>query len=137
MADYNVVTKEKYQKMKAELHSPADDTKVMKKYGFSRSTVRKVRNTKDWDAYCEITFRYHGHPKRSGKVMDQQVNYANSELLQPKVVMPYMAEEQMIIGRQDSNKKESLQAILLIVILVALVAYIAILPFLTGAWSLK
>ena len=46
------ITEEKYLKIKAELKSPADDKRAMKKYGLGASTVRRIRNTRNFYQYC-------------------------------------------------------------------------------------
>ena len=122
------MTKDIYNKMKAELKSPADDQRVSKKYDFGHSTVRMVRNTKSWDEYCECRWRYHGHPKRTASV--KKVQKVDREFI-PTGTLSFEAEP------IKEDKQENILAILLVGFIIALVAYIAILPFLTGAWSLK
>lgn len=127
MARKDVVTREIYEKMKAELHSAADDQKVMQKYGYSATVVRKTRNTSDYDEYCARTFRYHGNPRRNGGVTAPQQRVT---AYKPMAHPVYLENEW--VNREA--RKENLLAILLIVVLVVLVAYIAILPWLVGAW---
>lgn len=63
MGVYNRITEEKYNQLKQVLKSPADDAEVKKKYQVGRTTCQNVRNTKNYQEYCERVFRFHGHPK--------------------------------------------------------------------------
>ena len=45
------ITEEKYLKIKSEIKSPADDKRIMKKYGIGASTVRRIRNTRNFYQY--------------------------------------------------------------------------------------
>lgn len=51
----NKITQSRYNKAKAELKSPKDDARVSKKYGFSRTTARKIRNTDNFYEYSSTT----------------------------------------------------------------------------------
>ena len=67
MGSHNRITREKYNKIKQACNAPADDAKVMQKFGISQTTCRQIRNTEDYQEYCERVFRYHGHPVRRSR----------------------------------------------------------------------
>lgn len=52
MGIHNRITEKRYNAAKAELKTPKDDKRVMKKYGFGESTARKIRNTDSYYEYC-------------------------------------------------------------------------------------
>lgn len=68
MGLHNRITRERYKKIKTCLKKPEDDIKAVEVYGISYTTARQIRNTKDYDEYCERVFRYHGHPKRKQNI---------------------------------------------------------------------
>lgn len=45
MGMHNRITEKRYNAAKAELKSPKDDKRVMRKYGFGATTARNIRNT--------------------------------------------------------------------------------------------
>lgn len=47
----NQITAERYNKIKSELKSPADDQKVADKFGVGISTAQRIRTSKDFEAY--------------------------------------------------------------------------------------
>lgn len=47
----NQITAERYNKIKSELKSPADDQKVADKFGIGISTARRIRTSKDFVTY--------------------------------------------------------------------------------------
>lgn len=63
MGAHNRITEEKYKEIKKDCKLPSDDIFVMEKHKVSQTTVRYVRNTANYQEYCERVFRYHGHPK--------------------------------------------------------------------------
>lgn len=52
MGIHNRITEKRYNAAKAELKTPKDDQRVMKKYGFGEATARKIRNTDNYYEYC-------------------------------------------------------------------------------------
>lgn len=52
MGIHNRITEKRYNAAKAELKTPKDDKRVMKKYGFGETTARKIRNTDNYYEYC-------------------------------------------------------------------------------------
>ena len=51
MGVHNKITRERYEKIKAECKSPKDDCKVIEKYKISQTTARYIRNSKDYRHY--------------------------------------------------------------------------------------
>lgn len=47
----NRITPELYAEIKAKLHNPADDLKVMKEYGIGKTSAQSIRNTKNYEEY--------------------------------------------------------------------------------------
>lgn len=64
-ANKNSMTKQLYAEIKPQLKTPKDDEKVMKKYHYGKSTVQKIRNTKDWHDYEARTHRFGGYPRKN------------------------------------------------------------------------
>lgn len=64
MGVHNRISENKYNAMKRVTRVPADDHRTMKLFGVGASTCRNVRNTENYQEYCERVFRYHGHPNR-------------------------------------------------------------------------
>lgn len=60
------ITKERYDEIKKHLKVPADDAGVMAKFDIGKTTTRYIRNTKDYQEYCEKVFRFHGNPRKRG-----------------------------------------------------------------------
>lgn len=74
MATYNKIDQTRYLEIKAEIeklkaHSYdklADlDKTVADTCGVGTTTARNVRNTPDFQAYCERVFRYNGNPRKT------------------------------------------------------------------------
>lgn len=65
MGVHNRISETKYQQIKKMLKTPADDPKAMKTFGICAATARNIRNTADYQKYCERVFRYHGDPNRA------------------------------------------------------------------------
>lgn len=63
MGVHNRITKQKYNSMKKYLKKPSDDPTVAEKFGVGLTTCRNVRRTKDYNAYLERVFRFHGNPR--------------------------------------------------------------------------
>lgn len=51
MGMHNRITEKRYNAAKAELKTPKDDKRVMKKYGFGETTARRIRNTDNYYEY--------------------------------------------------------------------------------------
>lgn len=70
----NAMTEQKYKALKADLNAALKsekyakletlDKEVTRKHGFSISTGRNVRNTKNYQEYQERVFRFHGNPAK-------------------------------------------------------------------------
>lgn len=69
MGVHNRISENKYNAMKRVTKVPADDHRTMELFGVGASTCRNVRNTENYQEYCERVFRYHGHPNRPKPVM--------------------------------------------------------------------
>lgn len=70
MGLHNRITEAKFKAIKKDCKTPFDDPLVAEAHGVSVTTARNVRNSNNYQEYCERVFRYHGHPKgRGGSVM--------------------------------------------------------------------
>lgn len=70
-ANHHKITRQKYNEFKPRLKSPGDDAKISKKSGYGVSTLRMIRNTRDYNEYLARRFRYDGYP-RKGKTLSRQ-----------------------------------------------------------------
>lgn len=68
MGVHNRISENKYNAMKRVTKTPADDKNTMRAFKVSASTCRNVRNTANYQEYCERVFRYHGYPKTKAKI---------------------------------------------------------------------
>lgn len=74
MGTHNRITKEKFAEIKGKVKEPKDDVAIAEELGVGESTVRNVRLSKDYQAYCERVFRFHGNPgKRNKRVVKPKV----------------------------------------------------------------
>lgn len=79
----NIMTEEKYKSLKEDINAALKsgkydylsklDKEVSKKHGFCESTGRNVRNTKNYQAYQERIFRFHGHPSSANSAPKKQL----------------------------------------------------------------
>lgn len=67
-ATNHAMTKQMYNQMKPYLRKPADDFLVMKRFGYSKSVVQMVRNTKDWHEYEQRLHRFGGYPRKKSAI---------------------------------------------------------------------
>lgn len=77
MGVHNRISENKYNAMKRATKSPADDANTMRAFGVGASTVRNVRNTANYQEYCERVFRYHGHPNKARTIKTPAIMVAN------------------------------------------------------------
>ena len=96
------VTKVIYDKLKKELKSPKDDSRVMKKYGLGQTTVRAIRNSISYREF-ELKTRTHKKAKHS-------------------TIYAYYAE-----NASCPKKKDSASTVILCVVALAAIAFIAML----------
>lgn len=81
------VTEEKYLKIKAELKSPADDKRIMKKYGLGASTVRRIRNTRNF-------YQYHA-TSTTGRRIRKNIEQNLAELREEREFMNYKEDSSL------------------------------------------
>lgn len=63
MGLHNRITEERFKAIKKDCSTPFDDPFVAEKHDVGLTTVRNIRNSTNYQEYCERVFRYHGHPK--------------------------------------------------------------------------
>lgn len=63
------VTREIYEKIKKYINdnglTAKDDPAVQKKFGYGRTTIQTIRNTKNYDDYLARTRRFDGYPRKN------------------------------------------------------------------------
>lgn len=57
---HNIITEQLYNDVKKVAKAPADDKKVVREFGISYTTARKIRNTRDFSEYRYKTIASHG-----------------------------------------------------------------------------
>ena len=75
MGTHNRITKTRYNQIKKNLKTPADDANAMREFGICATSCRNIRLTKNYDEYCERVFRYHGHPKGTSRYQAPAFEY--------------------------------------------------------------
>lgn len=81
------ITEKKYLKIKAELKSPADDKRIMKKYGLGASTVRRIRNTRNFYQYRATS--------TTGRRTRKKIEKDLAELRKEKVFIDYQEDHSL------------------------------------------
>lgn len=114
MGVHNRISEDKYYQIKAVTKVPADDAATMKKFGVGASTCRTVRNTADYQEYCERVFRYHGHPKKKAQ------REVREFIVEPK----FIPAHQMDLPKKPGMPKSSM---LDLVLLFGLVVFCSVL----------
>lgn len=71
-ATKHAMTKQMYNQMKPYLRKPSDDFLVMKRFGYSKTVVKMVRNTKDWHEYEQRLHRFGGYPRKNQSATPRQ-----------------------------------------------------------------
>lgn len=95
MGVHNRISENKYNAMKRVTKVPADDANTMRAFGVGASTCRNVRNTANYQEYCERVFRYHGHPH--GKTVKPRYIPVNPEAIAP-IIRPQKEPESRMLG---------------------------------------
>lgn len=67
-----IITQEIYERAKRHLHKPTDDAEVASRFGFSPSTARKIRNTKNYGEYVTQTKNAHRRAVRRENLAKKQ-----------------------------------------------------------------
>ena len=68
----NKVTEELYNQIKPLVKTTRDYRKAKKMFGVSETTLRKIKNTRDFAEYNEKTIKSHEHRAERGKAREEQ-----------------------------------------------------------------
>lgn len=123
MGVHNRITEDKFKQIKALAKEPQTDDLIAGRFSVSRSTVRNIRLSKDYQRYCERVFRFHGHP------VGQKI-----AIYQPDVEKLNRDMEFEAFGEPDIKKARRYERILVFVI-ACLVVLVALAGILVGVMS--
>lgn len=113
------VTKQKYYEIKKQLHTPKDDAAAMKKFGLGASTIRNIRNTKNYDEYTKRNLKK-STPETVldlNNLVDEVAEEIAGELKAPRIeVIPIKTEK-----HQKANPLATIIGIFLVLCMCAVV----------------
>lgn len=134
----NIITEERYNKIKPHVGNPKDDSKNKKKYGIGQSVIRDIRNTADYTEYKKRGATYRKFKREVDLALDkygrQAAKVAIDEYGKRHTVTlpgdPRPASElfsgKNLYPRRDVNKKGKIVDILVVAAIVALLIVVLI-----------
>lgn len=90
MGVHNRITQQKYTNIKKAIkqddagkyaYIEDQDRDIGKRFGVSKTTIRNIRNTDNYQTYCEKIFRFHGHPRTKHISEDEVVECIKTDEL--------------------------------------------------------
>lgn len=107
----NRITEERYNQAKAELKSPKDDKRVMRKYGFGATTAMNIRNT---DNFYEYRMK-----SKTGKARREHLQCALADAQNESKCLPEREPE--YLPHEDEPVDRIIAFCVVMVIMIALV----------------
>lgn len=102
MGVHNRITEEKFNRIKPYAKESALDREVAKTFGVGRTTVRNIRLSKDYEAYCKRVFRFHQNLGKKSSPSEDELDLNDLEIFGELELEPFGEPEENTTGEQLS-----------------------------------